>query len=399
MEDDGKNLQAADPAAPRPMRIFVIGASVRAAVLALHGTLDAPVAADLFADCDTAAMAPFTKLGPNYEGAEDALRAAQPDAWFYTGGLENRPALIDRLAAIAPLWGNSGEVLRRVRDPRFLPSALAADGLRHLPIGMGTAGIPSDGSWLRKPVHSAGGGSIAPYRGCDHELSAARPWYYQQFLPGVPQSAVFVVAQGEARLIGVTRQLIGESWTGARDFWYCGSIGPQRTSFEAWTTWREIGQCLTRRGGLTGVFGVDAMVRGDEIWPIEINPRLPASAEILDAARPRETMRHFLSASREGRFARDLLISWVGLMPCWGKAIVFAEQPGVMPAGRPVLFEEATHPEDQLPILADLPAPGTPLRAGEPVLTVFAAGNKEIQVRRLLRRRCAEVKRWLSEVK
>jgi len=295
-------------------------------------------------------------------------------------------------------------VLRRVRDPRFLPETLAAAGLRHLPIAMGATGVPTDGSWLRKPIASAGGGRISRYVGRDpHDKETSGRWCYQPFLEGESLSGVFVAAGGECELLGVSRQLIGEKWTGARDFWYCGSIGPISLSYQAWKTWRTIGEALTRRGGMVGVFGVDAIVRGDEVWPVEINPRYPASAEIIDVVHRQGIMQFHMAACAPPQLSRQLIRQPLPRIPhieevrlCWGKAILFSERDGTMPSGLPHLSERSEHPSGQLPILADLPAVKTELHAGEPVLTLFAAGDNDAQVEARLMKRCAEVKKWLE---
>ena len=44
----------------------------------------------------------------------DILRDAPPRPWMYTGGLENHPNLIRRMAEVRPLWGNGPNALRRL---------------------------------------------------------------------------------------------------------------------------------------------------------------------------------------------------------------------------------------------------------------------------------------------
>src|SRR3954469_6116964 len=101
------------------MDVLIVGASVRAAA---HSALRAglrPGGIDLFADCDLAAIGPAVRVPPEAypEGLEDRAAAQPSGPWMYTGGLENDPELVDRIARKRPLWGVRGDALRAVRDP------------------------------------------------------------------------------------------------------------------------------------------------------------------------------------------------------------------------------------------------------------------------------------------
>jgi hypothetical protein len=50
------------------------------------------------------------------------MQSAPPGYWLYTGGLENHPRLVDRLAQIQPLAGNQGNELREARSLSVLAS-------------------------------------------------------------------------------------------------------------------------------------------------------------------------------------------------------------------------------------------------------------------------------------
>ena len=92
-------------------RLILVGASVRACAASAVKAGFAPEAFDLFADADLRALCPTTCLVNGY-GNLNTVFSAAPEPWMYTGGLENRPRLIDRLALLRPLWGISGQALR-----------------------------------------------------------------------------------------------------------------------------------------------------------------------------------------------------------------------------------------------------------------------------------------------
>src|SRR5689334_10586671 len=88
--------------------LLIIGASARAAAFsALRAGLQ-PCCADLFADADLQAVCPVQRLpaGKYPQGFLELAGSERSGPWMYTGGLENRPGLVRRMAQLRPLWGN-----------------------------------------------------------------------------------------------------------------------------------------------------------------------------------------------------------------------------------------------------------------------------------------------------
>ena len=111
------------------------------------------------------------------------------------------------------------------------------------------------------------------------DLDASAHCYLQQRIDGVSVAALYVASPGNARLLGVTRQLIGCSWCGltegaAHRFRYYGSIGPLQLAPPLETRFEQLGNVLAAAFTLQGLFGVDAILANDEIWPVEVNPQL-----------------------------------------------------------------------------------------------------------------------------
>src|SRR5262245_37140002 len=199
----------------------VVGAGARAPVGSLLRAGFAAWAVDLFADRDLRRMAPCIRCPTDdYPDALPRLADAfPPGPVMYTGGLENRPDVVHELGARRPLWGNPPDVLAAVRDPFRLNTDLSAAGFK-VPRTLPTGPVPP-GRWLRKPVRSAGGHSIR-FAAPDDPPDPA--FYLQEFIDGRPMSAVFHSSTDEtnsyerARLLGVSEQLVGESWLHARPF-------------------------------------------------------------------------------------------------------------------------------------------------------------------------------------
>ncbi len=362
--------------------LTIIGASVRAAAASAVRAGYRVRAGDMFADLDLRALCPAVRAMDYPHGFEALLRAAPSDGWMYTGALENHPRLVARLARIAPLWGNPAEVLHDVRDPLKVAEVVRAAGLPCPDVASGPMEVPRDGTWLRKPLRSAGGARIVRYNATSASGGGSPGGdYFQQFIHGSAAAALFVAARRTVELLGVTRQLVGPDWNSAGDFRYSGSIGPLDTSLHVTEAFTRLGKQLAARFGLRGLFGVDAMINPDDVWPVEINPRYTASAELYDWSLGISTVDIHVRACQTDKLA--IRAARTARFVC-GKAIVFADRATTIDGGLATIAAKRT--ADGWPALADVPAAGATFRAGDPIVTVLAAENSETLVLDALRR-------------
>jgi uncharacterized protein len=377
--------------------LLIFGASARAAAFsALRAGLQ-PWCADLFADIDLQARCPAMRLPGHYpEGFEELAAGDVPGPWLYTGGLENWPALVERMARRRGLWGNDEAVLARVRHPGFVCRILREAGLAVPAVAWQSQPAVGSGRWLAKPTRGAGGAGIRVYDGpSDPESKPPPEVYYQEYIIGESWSAQYVADGQRAILLGVTRQLVGESWLRAAPFHYCGSIGPLHVLPDLQHNLERLGTVLTEKCELRGLFGVDGVVCGGEFWPVEVNPRYTASIEVLEYATGLQAL----------AWHRAMFDGWVEESPvlppfpgleCTGKAILFARQALVFPAEGP-WQAVLDHPGDihWMPTFADIPAAGQRIEAGRPILTLFGRGEAMAGCLEALQRRAADVERWL----
>jgi predicted ATP-grasp superfamily ATP-dependent carboligase len=331
---------------------------------------------------------------------------------MYTGALENHPELIDAMAWLAPLWGNPGDVLQDIRQPWNLRDALQREGLRFPETRSSPEGLPRDGSWLAKTYRGASGSGVreliqigrqgdkeARSGGdkskdkIDQKLSEAssRCSCYQQRVVGTPCAAVFVAADRAAAPLGFTRQIIGESWLGAHGFQYAGSIGPWPINEPMLANVTKIGNVLANRFDLVGLFGVDFIFDGNDLWTLEVNPRYTASVEILERATGFHAIASHVDACVEGRLPEYVQPLSDSLH---GKAIVFARRDvTITDAFASWALEQSL--VTPWPTLADISPAGTVIDAGHPLLTVFAQSADVAGVERQLRQRVANVEQTL----
>lgn len=402
-----------------PDSLLIVGASARAAAFSARRAGFDVYAADLFADLDLRAIAKATCVSDYPAGLFAAARHFPSCGWIYTGGLENRPAIVDRIAGERPLLGNRGAVLKRVRDPFQVRRALTNAGLRYPQTCGDPRDVPPDGAWLRKAFASSGGNEVQRWRGSPrqpvggHSLTSpsrgGEGIYYQRWIDGQSVAAVYVAAGGTARLLGVTRQLVGEPWccVGAaavdRPAWsgppfrYCGSIGPLPIDDALRDQFMRIGHCLAAEFSLIGLFGVDAIIRAGEVWPVEVNPRYPASAEVLERAQGvsmigahvaacghTQSLRGKGESRADGRAAESS-----------GKAIAFAAQ-GFTACHELVERLLAMNDDPWRPQVADVPCAGSVIQAGWPVTTLLADGETAATVEVKLRERIQALGRLVA---
>jgi predicted ATP-grasp superfamily ATP-dependent carboligase len=384
--------------------LTIVGASTRAAAFSAKAAGFEPWCADRFADVDQQAIAPLERIDDYPRGLRAILATSPNSPWMYTGALENYPELVDELAQIRPLYGNRGQALRLARDPLFWCRALADSGIPSPRVSLSSSETRRDGSWMRKPLRSANGANVSVWSGEDtaqeHQAEESQHYYYQQRIAGISVAAVFVAADGEAALLGVTRQLHGEDWQLAlravgdaegawieppRDihptksaFRYCGSIGPIALDETRYRDVLRLGNAISSACGLVGLFGVDAILNANGVWPVEINPRYTASIEVLERASVERT--------RQQRPHKLLAIEWHEAACC------FRQLPGSLGQSEQVLSGKLIYyaPRDlhfsssaarwvvernlaAVPrMAADIPAVGSHVHRGEPVLTLFA---------------------------
>jgi predicted ATP-grasp superfamily ATP-dependent carboligase len=380
--------------------LLIFGASTRAAAFSALRAGLLPWCADLFADADLQARCPVTKILPaTYPQAFlELCRGDQAGPWIYTGGLENHGHLVQVMANERPLFGNNRTTLQRARSPDVVAAIVARAGLPVPALFYEyPAEFPSEGRWLIKPIHSAGGAGIRFWDGRPQAPRQRRQVYLQEYIEGEACSAVYVGDGHQARLLGVTQQLVGEARVNAAPFHYCGSIGPLEVPPSARGDFERLGKALTAGCGLQGLFGVDCVLADGAPYPVEVNPRYPASVEVLEYALGTPALAlHWAAFDPSYQFPCPLAEKGGTVV---GKAILFARADLTFPADGP-WTETLRHSGDihALPAFADIPQAGQRIEAGRPILTVFAGDVSVAACRDQLWAKSAELERGLYGV-
>ncbi len=341
------------------MQILLIGASVRAAAFSLRRSGGEPIAFDLFRDADLVAVADATQLtGADYPTRiADRLVHLPPIPWIFTGAIENHPAVVAMISRRFPLLGTPPVSLRLVRDHSWLAETVRQAGLRMPETRDDPAQVPTDGSWLVKPVASGGGEGVALWFG--QTLPAPDRVVFQVRKRGVSLGATMIRESAGTRLVGVSRQYLGRP---GNRWAYRGSLAPWLVSEAVRDQVVRLGRAVGDAAGLRGLFGMDLIVTAGQVWLIEVNPRYTASVELLETATGRSILAEHLRAC-DPTLAVDPE-PMKPAAPVVAKEILFARSAGRWAGSVPA----AT------PGVADIPHPGTRFEVGQPIMTVFGGG-------------------------
>src|SRR3954462_13310060 len=304
---------------------------------------------DLFGDLDLRRSADRVVTRDGLTALVDAAAAEAPGAVVYGASLENPPALVQRLPARHTLLGNPPATLRAVRDPVRLGAALG-----DLPYPRTTGTAPGSGRWLRQPLRGGGGVGVHEWRGGAPQAGT----FLQERVDGVACSAAAVGDGRDARVLGLTEQLVGQRAFGVRGYRWCGNVVPPRVpAAELREQARAVCSRVTAAFALRGLFGVDFIWDGERAWTLEVNPRPTASLEAIEAAYGTGTFDAHLRAC-----AGELPRSEGVPVRAASKAVLFATED--VTAGDTESWLERG--------VRDVPHPGERIAAGHPICTLVA---------------------------
>lgn len=399
--------------------LLIAGASVRAQVeSALRAGL-AVRAFDLFADRDARFLigeqADSRSSISRLKSFGDILGLEQEwtgcEVGITCGGIESRIELMQALEQRLQLLGPSSEGLGRLLDSvkvnQLLEHELGPDGVN---VPRTIAYVESQlesGKWLCKKTGGSGGTGVEIVTAGDRPLEIFGGRYVQEKIQGQSISVLYVSRCGrhasssfgeasETKVIGVTDQLVGEANLGAGPFQYCGSVGPFSLDQKIGTSRIELGQSemlqvhkigefLARQYHLVGVWGIDFIVNQAGVWPVDVNARLTASAELYESRIASASGfksvvdLHLKACGHEEGIARpdwdSLGLGGSGLVE--GKAVLFNRIPKAIAIDDSLSdalmsqFDGGFFGSDRIGMtVADVPCSGQSIKPGHPILTI-----------------------------
>ena len=135
----------------------------------------------------------------------------------------------------------------------------------------------SEGAWLAKPIDGAGCADTAVFEN-PHQLDAwmqtrKQSHIIQPFVEGIPASFSMLCKAGKAYLLTCNRQKIRFN---DAELEYQGGVVNELIEYR--DAFQHVAEKIAQVfSGLAGYVGVDLIVNGDDIYVLEINPRLTTS--------------------------------------------------------------------------------------------------------------------------
>ncbi len=361
---------------PDAAALIVVAQSARALASAAKRAGYAPLAIDLFGDDDTRAISRATialegglSRGLRRPALIDALRnfvrRYDPIGLVYGAGFEHQPGLIAALAREVRVYGANADSLSRAKDPVAIALACAGAQVAHPQVEFEPP-VDCDG-WLKKLRGGAGGAHVRLASG----ETATPGCYFQRRVDGRSVSALFLGDGARANIVGLSEQ-----WTSPcsrAPFRYGGSVGPIDIDPDRREEIESAVAGITRSFGVVGLASADFIVADDVVWFIEVNPRPGATLDLFDRDEDPLLARHVEAC--EGRMTAPAI-----RIGCRAAEIVYARDDIACPLRR-----------EWPDWVADRPAGGTKIAAGEPLCTVFATAADAASARRLVAARAQEI--------
>src|SRR5262249_3811529 len=153
-----------------------------------------------------------------------------------------------------------------------------------------------------------------------------------------------------------------------------GSVGPLPLHPVTRAAFQRLGGALASEFQLRGLFGVDCILRDGVPWPVEVNPRYPASVEVLEHAGNLCALALHRRVFETAEPPTPILASTSATVV--GKAVLFARARLMFPRSGPwSSLPKNPPPTTELSAFADIPRPGSTTARGQPILTLFARGD------------------------
>ena len=219
-------------------------------------------------------------------------------------------------------------------------------------------GIYSGENWLVKRLGGTGGTHIKP------ATQAKEGDYFQRKIDGKPISMLFVAEGKTVQLIGFNEQFIAP--TIDMPYRFAGAVGNIALQANIQALFQQAAQKLTHALNLHGICSLDAILEGDKLWILELNPRLSATFNLYPNLLP------------------------VHIQGCAGDLKTFERQQDISNAQLIVYADEIVCvPKDKKwpAWVADIPPPNSVIAVGMPICTVLAtADNAQAATQMVLER-------------
>jgi uncharacterized protein len=270
---------------------------------------------DAFADADTQAFSTqnfklkfndFVLDAADFKRVFSSVNLDEVEGFLYGSLFDNCPEVLAWVATQVRLLGNVPEVMQvaksfeffklldelgvqypevRLNEQNSLPSfprkresilTLKTISKKMDSRFRGNVGEKKD--WLSKQIGGTGGTHIKP------ATQAKNGDYFQHKIDGKPISMLFVADGKTAQLIGFNEQFIAP--TIESPYRFAGAVSNVILADNVQQQFSHAAQKLTSALGLRGICSLDAILAGETLWVLELNPRLSATFHLYSNLLP-----------------------------------------------------------------------------------------------------------------
>ncbi|HNV89169.1 MAG TPA: ATP-grasp domain-containing protein [Methylotenera sp.] len=238
------------------------------------------VTLDVFADADTQRIAEQAfKLKMHAQGADAEnfkrifaqINLDDVDGFLYGSLFDAEPELLSWVAERVPLLGNAPDVLEQAKGFDFF-KLLDALNITHPEVCLDAPEVAAN--WLSKKLGGSGGTHIKPAN--QGEAGGySQKTYYQKKIAGKPVSMLFLADGKTAKLIGFNLQFVAPF--ADMPYRFAGAVSGVDLPTRVQQAFEHAAQQLTVTLGLRGINSLDAILDGEALWILELNPRLSAT--------------------------------------------------------------------------------------------------------------------------
>jgi len=284
----------------------------------------------------------------------------------YGSGFETTPELLDTISEYVPVIGNTSQVLRNLKRPRQFFMLLDVLKIPHPEVSFRP--LERATGWLYKQGGGSGGTHIRKALPLS-SIAPARGYYFQREIKGAPVSLLFAANGKQARAIGFNALWLSPTLT--MPYRYGGAVSravlPQKIEQQL----MHIAQQITNAVGLRGLNSLDAVIEDDQVYVLEVNPRLSATFDLYQSHAPQAAGADLFSLHLQTCAGDDGI---------WPQLAHVAKAHHVAYAPYPLhLPLEMAWPE----WVADIPSAESYIAANQPVCTILAEADTAEEAREL----------------
>jgi uncharacterized protein len=365
--------------APMPNRPCLIIAAIAASAyvrLAVEAGFKV-ICMDAFADEDTQHLtADWHQISCSHQQLNavelltilDSIDLTGCIGFCYGAGFEQQPALLTQVAKRLPLLGNEAQSVRDIKCPRHFFWVCEALSFPHPAMAMTP---PADlENWLLKEIGASGGVHI------QHAAPMAEDeqgkWYYQAIKKGTSISCLFLAHTNGVEVIGFNEQWVSPATDAP--FRFGGLVSHADISNVNKIAITTYVHKLSQTYRLVGLNSCDVICNGEDVWVLEINPRLSASVAMYAMQRGHLMHAHVAACIQPNMPANG--DNWQVSSRSRACQVLYSLSDIQVP-------EYMDWPE----WITDIPKAGQLLHQGMPILTVNAQADNATEARVILAKR------------